>query len=263
MNNDNLFEMAALDALGLLEAEERREFEDAFESASPALREQIRREQSRLTDLDDSLPKVSAPESLRDRVLQAVHQAMAAMAPARTSEVIAKIGSPAWPTRRAVSPIWRAACIGFATATVVLIAVGFYMRGRYDEGLQAFRDIDLTQLMMQDLGSEFVDQLLSPGSLKVSFQPADNESQAKAMIFVDPETKTAYLVTRDLPQIEGEYRLVVVDDFGEFDHTVASFQADGALNGTPLNLNVSYGTPLAIFPPGRSTANPHPLLLSL
>jgi hypothetical protein len=263
MNEENLFEMATLDALGLLDAEERRVFEEAFEGASPALKEELRREQRRLTDLERTLPNVEPPASLRDRVLFAVREAMSAMAPARASGVIARIGSNEWSIRRAVSPLWRAACIGFATATIVLIAVGFYMRDTFDAALQDFRDRDLTQMMIQDLGRDFTDRLLHPASLKVSFQPTDESARARAAILIDPESRTAYLVTSDLPEIEGEYTLVIVNDAGEIDRPITKFAHSGKLSGTPITSEIELGAPLAIVPPTARSEKATPLLMSL
>lgn len=262
MNNENLFEMATLDALGLLDTEERRAFEEAFQAASPALKEELRREQRRLTALESTLPEVTPPATLRDRVLMAVREAMTAMAPSRASGVIAKIGSPEWSIRRAVSPVWRAACLGFATATVVLIAVGFYMRDTLDATMYDSLNRDLTQLITQDLGNEFADRLLSPASHKVSFQPVDGV-RAQAAILIDPESKTAYLVTRDLPAMDGEYKLVVVNDAGETQSLLASFGVSGKMNGMVIESHIEAGAPLAIIPPVARNEKATPVLFSL
>lgn len=263
MNNENLFEMATLDALGLLDAEERRAFEDAFQAASPELKEELRREQRRLTSLEATLPDVAPPASLRDRVLLAVRDAMSAMAPSRASGVIAKIGSPEWSIRRAVSPVWRAACLGFATATVVLIAVGFYMRDTLDATMYDSLNRDLIVMLNQDLGTEFTDRLLSPASQKVSFRAADDGLTAQAAILIDPESKTAYLVTRDLPVMDGDYKLVVVNDAGETQRLLASFGVSGKMNGTLITAPIEAGAPLAIIPPAARAGNAAPLLFSL
>lgn len=264
MKRENLFEMATMDALGFLEPGERRAFEDAFRSASPALQEELRREQRRLTDLDGSLPAVEPPTSLRARVLAAVREAMAAVAPVRANGVLARLGASEWSrVHRRVSPLWRAACIGFATATVVLIAVGFNLRQTVYSALQDFNDRDLTQLVARDLGYEFAERLLSPFSQKVSFQPTGASMSARAAILIDPKTKTAYLVTRDLPAVEGEYRLVVLDEKGELGRSIASFAADGQLSGTPISANIELGTPLAIVPPTVPAEKPKAMLFSL
>lgn len=264
MKREDLFEMATLDALGLLEPEERRVFEDIFRDASPALQHEIRREQRRVTDIERSLPAVEPPASLRGRVLAAVLDAMTAMNPARAGDVLARIGATEWVTvRRQVSPLWRAACIGFATATIGLVGVGFHLGNLRDAAWRDSYDRDLTQLITQDLGAEFVNRLLDPFSQKVSFVPAADGFNARATILIDPDTRTAYLVTQDFPVTFGEYRLVIVNDAGEIERSVATFTASGKLSGTLLNGVIEPGSPLAIVPPAVPAEKPKPVLLSL
>lgn len=263
MNTSDLFEMASLDALGLLDTEERCAFEEAFRSASPSLKEDVCRQQRRLTDLEDLLPDVEPPTSLRGRVIAAVFDAMAAMAPKRTGDVLAKIGAGEWSFRRNVSPIWRAACLGFATATVVLIAVGFHMRTQYEGAMQAFRDRDITELIAQRLGASFVDPFFNPKTRRVSFESSSENLQARAVVLIDPDSKTAFLVTRNLPMVEGEYRLVIVDDAGSIERTLANFAADGQIHGTPIRHPIEVGDALAIMPPSGRLDKPQPLLYSL
>lgn len=264
MNTSDLFEMASLDALGLLDTEERRAFEDALGSVSPSIKEEVSRQQRRLTDLEDLLPNVEPSASLRGRVIAAVLEAMAAMAPKTTGDVLAKIGAGEWSIRRNVSPIWRAACLGFATATVVLIAVGFNMRTQYDGAMEAFRDRDITLLIAQELGASFVDPFFNPKTRRVSFEPFSEDLSARAVVLIDPDSKTAFLVTRNLPTVNGEYRLVIVDDAGAIQQTLAVFSTDGQIHGTPVNHPIEIGDALAIMPPtGWSKDNKDPLLYSL
>lgn len=263
MNEAELFEVASLDALGLLDTEERRAFEDAFRSASPALKEEIRREQRRLTDLEDVLPAVDPPASLRGRVLAAVREAIVAMAPRNSGDVLAKIGASEWGVRRNVSPVWRAACLGFATATVVLIAVGFHMRTQYYEAKQAILDRDITLVISRNLGAEFVEPFFKPTTRRVSFQPASVDLLARAVVLIDPESRTAFLVTRNLPDVEGDYRLVIVDDDGAIQQTIAHFNANGQIRGTSIDKSIEVGASLAIVPPTGRLGQAKPLLYSL
>ncbi|RMH25780.1 MAG: hypothetical protein D6693_08385 [Planctomycetota bacterium] len=263
MKRENLFEMATMDALGLLDGEERRAFEDAFRAASPALQEELRREQRRLTDLDSTLPRVEPPASLRERVLAAVRDAIAAVSPARTGLALARVGATDWAAvRRQVSPLWRAACIGFATATVVLVAVGFHISATYRSAVQDFNDTKLTQLMTQQLGHEFAERFLDPLTQKVSFTPVSDSVSARAAILIDPESRTAYLVTRDLPAVAGEYRLVILDDAGKIDRSVTTFAANGMLSGRLIEAEITPGMGLAIVPPAAG-AEAGPILRSL
>src|SRR5438105_666068 len=102
MNTHDLLEMASLDAMGLLDPEEREAFERAFRAAPPPLQAQIRREQLRFSAADDILPQVEPPLGLRARVIAAVREAMQTMAGRRAAEA-----APALRSATAVSRFWR------------------------------------------------------------------------------------------------------------------------------------------------------------
>ena len=79
MTTHELLELASLDAMGLLDPEEREAFELAFRAAAPALQAQIRREQLRLSYIDGILPVVEPPPGLRARVMAKVREAIESM----------------------------------------------------------------------------------------------------------------------------------------------------------------------------------------
>jgi len=165
--------------------------------------------------------------------------------------------------RRNVSPLWRAACIGFATATVVLMGVAFTMQSTFDESLQAFRDGDLAQQIAEKIGPRFVDTLLSPSADRVNFTPvADNPGKSGAVLLIDRETNLAFLVCKDLPKIDGQYALVVTDAEGKSIKTIARFETAGELNGRPIDGGVAPGMQLAIFAE-NSPRDAKPVLVSL
>ncbi|MFM9956518.1 MAG: hypothetical protein ACKVZJ_00440, partial [Phycisphaerales bacterium] len=118
----DLLEYASLDALGLLDEVEREEFDRAFRAASPEVQAMIRREQTRAADIDAWLPRVEPPAGLKHRVVSAWREAVAAVASDFPPQPVGSIG-PAMPQVNIglrTGYIWRAACIGFATATLVL-----------------------------------------------------------------------------------------------------------------------------------------------
>lgn len=49
MKTQELIELAVLDAMGLLDEQEREAFDAAFDAAAPAIQAQVRREQTRLS----------------------------------------------------------------------------------------------------------------------------------------------------------------------------------------------------------------------
>ena len=124
MMTRDLFELASLDVLGLLDDEERREFERAFRAAPPAVQAQVRREQLRAAHAvqsDEWLPAVDTPTGLKGRVVSSVREAIdAARAGEFSDHMSRKIGFFTLALQRNVSPLWRAACIGLLTASAVL-----------------------------------------------------------------------------------------------------------------------------------------------
>ena len=69
---DELFELSAIDAFGLLDEEDRDGFERAFAAAPAPLRRELRRQQSRLVQGLDALEEIDVPASLKERVLDRV-----------------------------------------------------------------------------------------------------------------------------------------------------------------------------------------------
>ncbi|RMD64523.1 MAG: hypothetical protein D6824_03890 [Planctomycetota bacterium] len=238
MNTSELLELASLDALGLLDEEERRAFEQAFRHAPASIREQIRREQARLACDDSLLPPVQPPAGLKAKVLRRVREAIEAVRPSPASTgVLATLSSrsaPRWGGR--VSPLWRAACIGFATATVVLLTAGFYLQREWNGALAATTDAAFADLIREQMGSQFADVLLAPSARQVAMKPVSDDAQGQATVLVDPESGTGFLVARDLPAIEGRYRLVVADEQGNPLQTLADFASSGGLIGRPVRL---------------------------
>jgi len=261
-------ELARLDALGMLDAEERAIFERAFQDASPALRDQIRREQNRLTDIGDLLPDVDPPQDLRGRVLVAVRDAMSAVTGRAGGDVLARIEPLAVNMRRNVSPLWRAACIGFATATIVLMGFAFNQQNTYDDALQAVRDGELAEQIALQLGPQFVDTFFSPTADRVRFMPvadaAAAASSSRAQVMIDHENQIAMLVCMNLPKVEGRYALVVTDEQGEVVSTVAMFDSNGALESQTLPNSLAPNDRYAIYASDPVTSEPgEPVLVSL
>src|SRR5690606_10201989 len=133
MTTQQMIENAMLDALGLLSEQEQREFERAFWAAAPAVQAHVRREQTRLSRIESLLPKVEPPVDLRAAVIQAVRAAMVAQfAEPQVEEVRARGPIPILSSLH-VSPVWRAASLGFAAAAAVFGATTLFMWGKYTQ----------------------------------------------------------------------------------------------------------------------------------
>ncbi|MBS0195455.1 MAG: restriction endonuclease [Planctomycetes bacterium] len=93
MEPQKLFELAQLDALGLLDDAERSEFDAAFAAAPVNLQVQVRLVQQRVLVPFDSLPDVAPPSDLRNRVIEAIEKVIAAQADERGTSKDAKSGA--------------------------------------------------------------------------------------------------------------------------------------------------------------------------
>ncbi|MDX2115108.1 MAG: hypothetical protein SFZ24_05730 [Planctomycetota bacterium] len=228
MTSRELFELASLDVMGLLDDQERAAFEEAFRAAPPHIQAQIRAEQLRFAD-DSLLPEADAPAGLRGKVLAAVRDAIAAV----HTEPIARIGTGS----RLVSSaaIWRAACIGFATASLVLAGFALHV----SQLNRSIQDQALSNAVNDEIrasaGPGFAPFLARSTVRHVAFTPAaaDYSGKAAAALLVDSENRSAYLVCNALPIEGGTYKLVLEDAQGK-QTTIKEFQASAGSFFIPL-----------------------------
>jgi anti-sigma-K factor RskA len=262
-----LLELASLDALGLLDGDEREAFERAFEAAPRAVREQIRREQGRIAAADDALlPEVDPPAGLRARVRGAVRDAMDRVRSER--DVVGRIAPNAWSLRRNVSPLWRAACLAFATATISLLVAGFHVRQTYNESLASAADGALAEQIARELGDSFVEVLLSPTAERVALQPVlasasfDRfEGRGEGLLMFDQDAGVGLLVVRNLPVLEGEYEVVLMDDVANVRETLVRFRSEGELQSRRIDpKDLRSGMVLAIIPIQAGDSRRDPVL---
>ncbi|MFG0291555.1 MAG: hypothetical protein ACF8MJ_00210 [Phycisphaerales bacterium JB050] len=261
MNTEQLIEMASLDALGMLDTEERAEFEAAFRAASPSIQAQIRREQKRFANADHLLPQVDPPAGLKFRVMSAVRDAIIgltagdAAAAAKAVSTGSKTG--AWFNS---TTIWRAACIGFATTTVLLTGVTAYV---FDSN-QAYREeteIALGRARLTELGSDFQEVALAQGAKVFDFIP-DESLSTQARLWVHPKTQVAFLFCKDMPVSNGRYSLVLERD-GAAPQTVREFRAsEGMITFRVDRVDLETVGDLAIYGP-RFTDRPDERILGM
>lgn len=248
MNTRDLFENASLDVLGLLDDDERQEFERAFRAADPALQAQIRREQLRVSSIDDWLPAVDAPAGLKSRVVGAVRDAIVSVhdddARTRTAQ---RAGIFSIALQRNVSPLWRAACIGLATATIVLGGAVLRVQEQYQTVASTVASDQRLADVASMFGPRFADSLLDDATAKISFV-ASNGSSARATIIAADNADNAYLLTRDLPSVDGGYRLVRLADNGAIDSVVTNFDSRGGRDIFEIGQQLVSSAAYAILP---------------
>ncbi len=230
----DILEYASLDALGLLDEAEREEFERAFRAASPEVQAMVRREQTRASDIDSWLPRVEAPAGLKGRVVSAWREAVAAVAP----EPVATIG-PALPQLNLglrTGYIWRAACIGFATATLVL--AGFFISSlQLNNDLRTQVAQNKATAELSRFGPSFISTFFAAARQDYALTPQSAEfaGNVQGRLLVTDEQGQGMLVFQRLPFDEGTYRVVLTTAAGE--QQMVSFKATGGLTIVPIDLS--------------------------
>lgn len=216
MTTKELFEFAALDALGLLDEQDQAAFEVAFRAAPSAVQTQLRAEQARACRIEGLLPDVAARPELREMVLAAVRRAQAAAAveDARSELMPAgrhhrDAGVLAIVRPRRVSPIWRAAAIGSATAAVILGAAFVSIR---QENLRLSRvagqDAFINAISSAVGGQQLIDTLFDAGTGKAVLSSVGPTS-AQGSIFYNSKWSSARLVAVGVATKPGEVLRVV------------------------------------------------------
>lgn len=261
MNMRELFEMASLDVLGLLDESEREAFESAFRQASPKIQAQIRREQLRFSEIEKTLPEIKAPVGLKARVMAAVRDAIAAV----RTEPIATIGGG----RQFVlnsAPMWRAACIGFASASLVLSGFVYKVSQHNRTITDSLSSTALAEQLrrLSSDGANYQEMLAAPGLTFVDFSPSAPDAGAAnhepvGRLFFDPEHKEAILMCRHLPIESGEYTLVIRGADGKSD-SERFLATPGGVNRPIDSIDLTTLGSIEILSPAREGAQPTMLL---
>ncbi len=254
MNTHDLIEMSSLDAMGLLDPEEREAFERGFRAAPPGVQAQIRREQLRFSSADDTLPQVETPLGLKARVLSAVREAMESMTARRDAEPAPVLRFPT-----GVSRVWRISAIGAMAAAIVLGFFAIQANNAAHDIQDARRNIAFDEAIQRDYGHRFAGAFMNPSTQFVSFVPATDAADSKAAqarLMFDPAKKTAQLFVKDLPSNGGDYEVVVIDAQGHTADAVISFKAPtaGFNAATISNLDMENAKQLLIRQQGSSKA---------
>ncbi len=223
MKTHEIFELASLDALGLLDEREREAFERAFRAAPPSVQAQVRREQARVANDDSLLPRVDAPAGLRARVLSAVKRAVASGAERESM--------PYLRPSRGVNSIWRAAAVGCAAASIVFAFTTLQMKGEYDRLAKAQYSNEVLHELAAEFGASFPDTLSDHNTRFVQFAPDEGALRSglfrgKAVIVVNPDGQSARLFGTNF-DANADYALVVVGEDGGVNR-VLRFAPSGA-----------------------------------
>lgn len=280
MTTQDLIELNTLYALGMLDQDEQSAFEHSLQSASPHVRERVFAEARRLADLGDLLPDEEPTPELRALVLSAVRAAMhehasrshphhATVAPAaaiagRITPAPVRTSQPAVPRGARVHPVWRAAAIGLAAATVALTVVSAQNRDIYKQLDNQF----LITEAYDTMGAEFVESMLmDTNSKRIALTATDAASATRAdirpvaAVWHNADWNTSRLFIKNLkasPDAE-PYRLVVLDADGNIVREIKEFIPTGELEAINITINPTTDAHLAIY---QGPQGDQPLLTS-
>lgn len=215
MKTQELMELAALDALGLLDEAEHEAFDRAFRAAPPALQAQIRGEQTRIARDESLLPEVDAPLGLKAKVLARWREAAAARR---------RFIPPLLPSA-GVSPIWRMAAVGALAATTVMGVATLQIHSNFNQLAAASNDLKVSQAFSQEFGQSFEHLFMNPNVEKVAYRPSDGFDGQVAMLLDRTDAKaslnnpgvntyTGHFYCRLFPESASKYQIVLADKSG-------------------------------------------------
>lgn len=243
MNLQQLIELAILDAMGLLDDDERALFESAFRGAAPAVQAQVRREQTRLSRIESLLPDVTPPAELRSAVIEAVRREIESV-----EAVVGSVLVPPMVKSERVSPLWRMASVGLAAAVVVLAVTLFEGYVTFKQYSKAVQDDRLLQAMSERFEGTVKDVLFNRDTERVVFRPVSASFKGDASVFLNPEWQQSRFFFQGLESKEGRpLRLAVVDADDHIIQTLAEISSDGRLEQKKVDLKPTVKSRLAIL----------------
>lgn len=277
MTLQELLEAAQLDALGLLDDDDRMAFDAAFAAANASVRLQVRAEQARWAKSAPGLPNAEVPSYMKGRVLGAIRSEIAKKAAGTLAGVGADTGESSDDQFEAslandlgsgapvigrvdgsrksagvalgVAPAWRASSLGFATAAAVLLAAFFSVTRQMETLKDKANDDRVLEAMSKGYGGEFyVEAIFGKQVERFTFAAAPSvTTEAAATIYLLPENKKARLFVKDLAVGVGQTaRVVLVDENNQITSQVAEFAMNEKIGTANLELEASKGVRLAI-----------------
>ncbi|MDX2018579.1 MAG: hypothetical protein SFY95_13190 [Planctomycetota bacterium] len=245
MTPAELYDAAELDALGLLEVSELARFERSLASAPASIRREIRALQDRVAVNRSILPSAEPSAGLRQRVIESWKRAVHEGDTVRRHEA-AQAGAGGLAGRemdsleaatrgRRVSPLWRVAALGCATAALVFGATTLQLRGDFERLYSASKDESVLSEMIRAYGTaQMQAALFDQGTARVVFT-AEAGFEGKVAVLASADRTTARLFALNLPGDEAStYRLAQVDEQGNLVRELAEFASTGALHTQDL-----------------------------
>ncbi len=238
MNLQQLLEQAHLDALGMLDPEDRGAFNKAFATAPPAVREAVREEQSRMAMMAQGfLPMASGGDALRQRVIADISARMLA---AEAGELLDESDIPQEFEMRGshrVSRMWRAGAIGLLGVCAVLGAAFVNVLDLNTDMKSKLADSGLPKQVMVGLGADRTNEtLFDARTSRDHFVTVKAGFTGVASVLHNAEWKDAVVSYKDLPVVsEGvTYALVLLGADGKPTQRLADLGSGGSKGVTSV-----------------------------
>ncbi len=221
MTRQELLELAALDAFGLLDEYEADSYTRCFQDAPVGVQEELIQLQAQLVSDDSLLPKEEPRPQLRQRVLEAVAQAI----DEETSNLkpLAMIGKPRnsmteligqFPLSRS-GQFWRAAA--FALAGMVVV-IAYFWSNAYHSSIEITKAAlleDMRGQLKEYIDPNFEDFVSNPYATVIPLMPVDTTAHASIGLWLNDRSDEALLVAIGLPDPAEEYTLSVQSESGK------------------------------------------------
>ena len=237
MTRQELLELAALDGLGLLDSYEAALYTRSFHHAPAAVQDEILRLQAEIASDESLLPDVEPEESLRERVLRKVAEAIekvdAELAPLATigRNRRAADGNDRRSSFNSSGPFWRAAAF---ILTGSLAVTGYFLmnarQGQDEIAMLALRNLNSDQLIQQ-IGPDITGYIFNGNVERIVLKPVKADSKYEAVLFVNAEAGTAFLVTNSFTRALDPTYSLQVSVSKKKPANVLTFLSTGALDG--------------------------------
>ncbi|MDG2053869.1 MAG: hypothetical protein P8J86_04095 [Phycisphaerales bacterium] len=236
LTRTELLEVAAADALGLLDDFETEQFNRSFHNAPPAVQDEIKELQAEIVADTSLLPNIMPPEALRERVLEHLRKRIleenSELAPLATigrfGHNLATSSETTRVSRRNLvsHDAWRGAAI---ILVGVVVAISIYAYKTNDRTNALLADVALN-LQTQDqlksyLGNDLDSFVANPSCIQVAMYSVERNSRGMGHLWVNQRDNEVFLITLDLPSSDGEFTLSAILSDGTELSNIVSFNS--------------------------------------
>lgn len=246
MTWQEMIENAHLDALGLLDEQERERFDSAFLKLPADLKAQLRAEQDRAVrfDLSDCVDSdIELPAEMKATVLAAIKAA------AGKSQTVEHKGGRVLPMSkksRSVSAMWRASSLGLAAACVVMGGVIVQLLLSYQSLSDQSKQIAQSDEFRAQFPRKPRDIAFDTQTVHVIFK-AQNGFAGEAAVFHHPKWDEAQFQCLNFPSHAGQkFKVVLLDSAGNAEKELAVFTSDGGRTFADIKVATTQLSNLAV-----------------